>query len=104
MDEKIILQLSFWWRVMLWLFSFGADLLIQDYDMSSSLDTHPKKLDQLIQKAFGGYNNWDAVYFLRIAENGYEYEQYNAFFPLFPLLCRIIAYGGLFSSIDQLID
>lgn len=36
----------------------------------------------------GGNSKWDAVYFLDIAQNGYQYEQNMAFFPLLPLLVR----------------
>ncbi|KAK5584151.1 hypothetical protein RB653_005758 [Dictyostelium firmibasis] len=34
---------------------------------------------------------WDSIYFIRIAEFGYEHEQNHAFFPLFPLLMNIFA-------------
>jgi hypothetical protein len=34
---------------------------------------------------------WDAVYYIRIAECGYEYEQTHAFFPALPLLTRFLA-------------
>ena len=45
--------------------------------------------DWTLEKIFGGFGNWDAVYFLKIAEEGYnKYEQYMAFFPL---LLRILA-------------
>ena len=40
---------------------------------------------------FGGFEKWDAVYFLKIAEEGYTYEQYMAFFPLYPWILRTLA-------------
>ena len=46
--------------------------------------------DLLFQKIFGGFGKWDAVYFLKIAEKGYSYEQYMAFFPLYPWILRTV--------------
>ena len=40
--------------------------------------------DWTLEKIFGGFGKWDAVYFLKIAEEGYKYEQYMAFFPFYP--------------------
>lgn len=34
---------------------------------------------------------WDSVYMVRIAECGYEYEQYFAFFPLLPLCISLLS-------------
>lgn len=44
-----------------------------------------------------GLSHWDAVYFLRIAQAGYEFEQFHAFFPLLPLLIRILSRTGRLS-------
>lgn len=37
---------------------------------------------------------WDSAFFVRIAQCGYEYEQFHAFFPLLPLLLRLTSFGG----------
>jgi phosphatidylinositol glycan class V len=37
---------------------------------------------------------WDSVYYMRIAECGYEYEQTHAFFPALPLLMHFVANTG----------
>ncbi|KAF1780680.1 GPI mannosyltransferase 2 [Phytophthora cactorum] len=36
-------------------------------------------------------SNWDGVYFSHIALNGYDFEHFHAFFPLYPLLARWLA-------------
>ncbi|XP_028241371.1 GPI mannosyltransferase 2 isoform X2 [Glycine soja] len=63
--------------------------LVSPYDTSASLNppclstpnpnstTHPSPLENGVV--------WDSVYFLRIAQCGYEYEQTFAFLPLLPL-------------------
>ena len=34
---------------------------------------------------------WDTQFFVRIAQCGYEFEQFHAFFPLVPFLLRCIS-------------
>ena len=72
-----------------------ANELISDYDTSSFIDENRLQIsgwcDGILQKIFGGFGKWDAAYFLRIAEQGYKYEQYMAFFPFYPWLLRILA-------------
>ena len=41
---------------------------------------------------FGTFAQWDAVWFLHIAEHGYDSRQSTAFFPLYPLLVRGLAF------------
>ena len=69
--------------------------LISDYDTSSFIDGKRLQIsgwcDRILQKSFGGFGKWDAAYFLKIAEQGYKYEQYMAFFPFYPWLLRILA-------------
>ena len=68
---------------------------ICDYDSSSFINENripiSRWCDWTLEKIFGGFGKWDAVYFLKIAEQGYKYEQYMAFFPFYPWLLRILA-------------
>ncbi|MCO5605109.1 hypothetical protein L7F22_059289 [Adiantum nelumboides] len=58
--------------------------------LPSSRDYAPPlspKLSGLLEK----FIVWDGVYYIRIAECGYEYEQTFAFLPVFPLTIRLIS-------------
>ena len=72
-----------------------ANEFISDYDTSSFIHENRIQIsgwcDWTLEKIFGGFGKWDAVYFLRIAEQGYKYEQCMAFFPFYPWLLRIFA-------------
>ena len=46
-----------------------------------------------------GLKRWDAIHFLHIAQHGYVFEHSAAFFPLYPLLIRLVA-TRLFNSAD----
>ncbi|KAJ3266150.1 hypothetical protein HDU77_002281 [Chytriomyces hyalinus] len=58
---------------------YVQSIQLRPYDSSSSL-LAPSPLSLLL--------SWDAAYFLRIAETGYPFEQFNAFFPLYPFLAQ----------------
>ena len=40
------------------------------------------------------FGHWDGVFFLEIAEHGYHWDKFYAFFPGYPLLLRIVADSG----------
>ena len=64
------------------------NMLVVDYDSSACcLSTN----SQVTEFLFGGVNRWDSVYFLKIASDGYNYEQYAAFFPMWPATIHLIA-------------
>jgi len=74
--------------------------LLPPYD-TSAIETraeHPLPLDFL---STYGHSNWDAVYYNHLAQEGYSYEKFGAFFPLYPAmlsyLSRILAWSGLIS-------
>ncbi|KAJ4459227.1 putative glycosyltransferase family 76 protein [Paratrimastix pyriformis] len=64
-----------------------AHQYVGDYDTSSTV-VYPPITSPWYTKYFAPFANWDAVYFLRIAEASYEHEQYHAFFPFLPLCIR----------------
>ena len=94
--EKTILKWGITSRFLIWTISFIFNLLIRDYDTSASIGTGQSKTDKLVELLFGQYVRWDSIYFVRIAEFNYEYEQTHAFFPLFPFLMNILSKGNDF--------
>lgn len=50
--------------------------------------------DGLAFKLFGVWERWDACWYANIATFGYHTDGGTAFFPLFPMLERILALGG----------
>ncbi|CAN1260066.1 GPI mannosyltransferase 2 [Linum perenne] len=84
----ILLALIFLWRN-----------LVSSYDTSSPLNpdclsSHHQGNDVLLPRIASAIENsvvWDSVYFVRIAQCGYEYEQTYAFFPLLPALMSLLS-------------
>ena len=48
--------------------------------------------DPLTDLLFGTFAEWDSGWFLHIAEHGYDSRQSTAFFPLYPLVVRGVAF------------
>lgn len=61
--------------------------LVRPYDTSSQLLAGGGAGGASLAAAFG---SWDGVYFAHIARAGYEYEHFHAFFPLYPVLARLV--------------
>jgi GPI mannosyltransferase 2 len=79
-----------------------SDALWPDYDTSKNLNYRSCDFDTIsleappLQRALTSPVVWDAVYFDRIAQCGYEYEQYYAFFPGIPSLMK--GFGAVSSA------
>jgi phosphatidylinositol glycan class V len=86
-------------RVFVLILQAFFNCLIPDHDakvFNPPSRDQPKLGDRIVDTVLGGFRRWDAIYFLHIAEHGYTYENTLAFFPLFPLLVRLIANTVLF--------
>lgn len=91
---RIVLQIAVLSRFFVAFLAVAGGHLVRDYDSSSSIELNVSNgtIDNIISYLRPlGY--WDGVYFQKIAESGYEYEQMHAFFPLYPFAIRALATG-----------
>jgi len=72
-----------------------ANFILPDHDADAFKPIEEKQLgnilDSFVYAIFGGFQRWDGVYFIHIAQHGYTFENTLAFFPLFPISVRFIA-------------
>lgn len=69
---------------------------IATYFFTGSYDSSGEiQLDTPAKHLLNVFLRWDALYFLHIAEEGYVYEQETAFFPVMPLLAKLLANTGI---------
>src|SRR5438477_4734877 len=80
-------------RDITWLFVFTRIALMLVTYFGFILLTAQKYSSSPVDAAFfSSWNRWDAENYVRIAQFGYQTPYDVAFFPLFPLLVRIIAF------------
>lgn len=94
-DTWFVTQSAISSRFLLLFFQAVLNEVMDDYDSSSFIQESEFQStwgDVLFGKVFGGFAKWDAVYFLKIANEGYKYEQFMAFFPLYPWTLRTLAW------------
>ncbi|KAK5647027.1 hypothetical protein RI129_005491 [Pyrocoelia pectoralis] len=95
MYQKRIIIFSIATRFFIIILQFFSNILIPDHN--AGVFTYPQQpsnmsfYDNLVHKSLGGFLRWDAQYFMHIAKYGYTHENTIAFFPLYPLMVRIIA-------------
>ncbi|KAI7816542.1 GPI mannosyltransferase 2 [Gamsiella multidivaricata] len=97
-------------RLAIWFIAVVSHALIQDYDSALELVLPVETIAQQFFKGiFGVFLRWDSFYFVHIAEHGYVFEQEHAFFPLLPVLMRLVSntvlapLSSLFSYTQQLV-
>ncbi|KAJ8953198.1 hypothetical protein NQ318_003237 [Aromia moschata] len=96
MDSGRLQIIAFYSRVFILILQYLSNILIPDHDADAFL--YPKDnsgntiFDKCIDHLFGGLVRWDAQYFMHVARYGYTYEKTLAFFPLYPLCVRLIAF------------
>lgn len=118
-DERLVLWLAISSRFLLVSLIIIWRFLFPSYDSSAQLspsclstpstfgDPSPLNADNRVLwprvgTAIDGSIVWDSVYFIRIADCGYEYEQTYAFFPLLPISIAFLS-RSVFSSLIPLI-
>jgi hypothetical protein len=76
-------------RVGLW-FAAALALLWSPLNRADSIPPF-RAYGPLTDLVFGAFAQWDSVWFIHIAEHGYDSEQATAFFPLYPLAVHGLA-------------
>jgi hypothetical protein len=90
--EKDVLKIAALFRICIGIISITFDQLIDDHDHSSELLFAKSSDQQLswISSILKCFVRWDALFYVSIAENDYEYLKNHAFFPLFSKLARSV--------------
>lgn len=84
-----ILALFLTWRIGLFLVAFLAIFLFPQFGNRFPYSDQVLKVTGLPSFVWG-FGNFDGVHYLRIAQNGYNAQYSQAFFPLYPLLIRFL--------------
>lgn len=92
---RTILTIGILYRFILFCIAFVSRLLFSPYDTSSIMlfDDNRSSIWRLFLECF---ISWDGLHFASIAIHGYRFEYQHAFFPLYPLLIRLVANSLLY--------
>lgn len=91
----VLLTLIILWRSLLTPYDTSAPI---NPNCLSTTTTTTSNDDVLFPRAASAIESsvvWDSVYFVRIAQCGYEYEQTYAFLPLLPLCISLLSRSGI---------
>ncbi|XP_028945448.1 uncharacterized protein [Malus domestica] len=87
-SRLLVLTLILLWRTLLSSYDTSAPI---NPDCLSTIPAQKNVLFHSLGLAIESSIVWDSVYYVRIAECGYEYEQTYAFFPLLPLCMSFLS-------------
>lgn len=93
----LLITLSFLWRYLLSPYDTSAS--INPTCLSFAASSNSSDFQVLFPRVASALEDsivWDGVYFVRIAQCGYEYEQSYAFFPLLPICISLLSRTGQF--------
>ncbi|XP_065866343.1 uncharacterized protein [Euphorbia lathyris] len=94
-SRLLVIALIILWRTLLAPYDTSSPLNPNCLLSNSSSDQHQSILFPRLASAVEDSIVWDSVYFVRIAECGYEYEQTYAFLPLLPLCISFLTHTVL---------
>jgi len=78
------------WRYTLFLFAFFAKMLLPQF---GARFPYVGVLEESgLPYWIWSFGNFDGVHYLRIAQDGYAYQFTQAFFPLYPILIKLVSY------------
>lgn len=102
-SRLLLLSLILLWRTLLSPYDTSASLnpnCLNQHPSPPHAHAHPNPQQQpplwpTLASAIESSVVWDGVYFVRIAQCGYEYEQSYAFLPLLPLCISMLSRTGM---------
>lgn len=95
-SRLLLLTLILLWRSLLTPYDTSASLKPTCLSSDNSGDSRKPIRWPSIASAIEDSIVWDSVYFVRIAECGYEYEQSYAFLPLLPICISLLSQTSRF--------
>ena len=98
-----IAAVFFTWRIGLFAVAFLATIFLPTFGNRFPYSNQVLVVTRLPSWIWG-FGNFDGVHYLRIAQNGYDAEYSQAFFPLYPLLIRFFANSNLFMQKNPTLD
>jgi Gpi18-like mannosyltransferase len=87
------------WRVWLFFIAFLSIFFIPTFGARFPYADRVLEITNLPYWIWG-FGNFDGVHFLRLAQNGYNAEFTQAFFPLYPLLIRFLNFFPRIKTLD----